>query len=81
MPRMPGSTGGIVVPTFKHGLTNTIPGLLAAWKHWGFIEGTHHVVGRKPPKSFHQPIIAPKDYEHVISLCNGSVGNYRLAPP
>jgi len=32
MQRMPGSTGGIVVPTFKHGLTNTIPGLLAAWK-------------------------------------------------
>ena len=31
MQRMPGSTGGIVVPTFKHGLTNTIPGLLAAW--------------------------------------------------
>ena len=31
MQRMPGSTCGIVVPTFKHGLTNTIPGLLAAW--------------------------------------------------
>lgn len=31
MQRMPGSTGGIVVPTFKHGLTNTIPGLLVAW--------------------------------------------------
>ena len=44
MQRMPGSTGGIVVPTFKHGLTNTIPGLLAAWKRWGFIEGVHYVV-------------------------------------
>mgnify|MGYP003412250144 FL=1 len=32
MQRMKGSTGGIVVPTFKHGLTNTIPGILAAWK-------------------------------------------------
>ena len=32
MQRMKGSTGGIVVPTYKHGLTNTIPGLLAAWK-------------------------------------------------
>ena len=39
MQRMPGSTGGIVVPTFKHGLTNTIPGLLAAWKRWGFHQG------------------------------------------
>lgn len=73
MQRMPGSTGGIVVPTFKHGLTSTIPGLLAAWKRWGFIEGIHYVVGRKPPKSFRQPIIDPKDYEHVISFYNGSV--------
>ena len=40
MQRMPGSTGGIVVPTFKHGLTNTIPGLLAAWKRWGYLNGT-----------------------------------------
>ena len=73
MQRMPGSTGGIVVPTFKHGLTNTIPGLLAAWKRWGYIEGIHYVVGKKPPKSFRQPIIDPKDYEHVISFYNGSV--------
>ncbi|PWM28754.1 MAG: hypothetical protein DBX40_00920 [Clostridiales bacterium] len=73
MQRMPGSTGGIVVPTFKHGLTNTIPGLLAAWKRWGFIEGVHYVVGKKPPKTFKQPIIDPKDYEHVITFYNGSV--------
>lgn len=73
MQRMPGSTGGIVVPTFKHGLTNTIPGLLAAWRRWGYIEGIHYVVGRKPPKSFRQPIIDPKDYEHVISFYNGAV--------
>ena len=46
MQRMPGSTGGIVVPTYKHGLTNTIPGLLAAWKRWGYINGIHSVIGR-----------------------------------
>lgn len=46
MQRMPDSTGGIVVPTFKHGLTNTLPGLFAAWKRWGFIQGVHYVVGR-----------------------------------
>ena len=72
MQRMPGSTGGIVVPTFKHGLTNTLPGLLAAWKRWGFLSGVHYVVGRKPPKSFKRPIIEPNDYEHVISFYNGS---------
>ena len=73
MQRMAGSTGGIVVPTFKHGLTNTLPGLFAAWKRWGFLDGIHYVVGKKPPKSFKKPIIDPKDYEHVISFYNGSV--------
>ena len=73
MQRMPGSTGGIVVPTFKHGLTNTIPGLLAAWKRWGYIEGVHYVVGKKPLKSFARPITEPNDYEHVISFYNGSI--------
>lgn len=72
MQRMQGSTGGIVVPTFKHGLTNTLPGLLAAWKRWGFLNGVHYVVGRRPPKSFKRPIIEPNDYEHVISFYNGS---------
>ena len=73
MQRMPGSTGGIVVPTFKHGLTNTIPGLLAAWKRWGYLNGIHYVVGRKPPKSFGKPITEPADYEHVITFYNGSI--------
>lgn len=73
MQRMPGSTGGIVVPTFKHGLTNTLPGLFAAWKRWGLIKGVHYVVGRKLPKSFKAPITEPEEYEHVISFYNGSV--------
>lgn len=72
MQRMPGSTGGIVVPTFKHGLTNTLPGLFAAWKRWGYIRGVHYVIGRKPPRSFARPITEPADYEHVVSFYNGS---------
>lgn len=72
MQRMPGSTGGIVVPTFKHGLTNTLPGLFAAWKTYGFIEGLHYVVGKKPLKSFKEAIVEPREYEHVISFYNGS---------
>lgn len=71
--RMPGSTGGIVVPTFKHGLTNTLPGLFAAWARWGFKKGIHYVVGRRPPKSFAQPITEPLQWENVIALYNGSV--------
>lgn len=72
MQRMAGSTGGIVVPTFKHGLTNTIPGLLSAWHRWGYIRGVHYVIGRRPPKSFGHPIIEPAEYEHVITFYNGS---------
>ncbi len=72
MQRMPGSTGGIVVPTFKHGLTNTIPGILAAFKRWGYENGIHYVIGRKPPKSFKPAIIEPVEYEHVLSFYNGS---------
>ena len=73
MERMPGSTGDTDDTTFKHGLTNTILGFLAAWKRWGFIEGIHYVVGKKPPKSCRQPIFDPKDYEHVITFYNGYV--------
>ena len=72
MQRMQGSTGGIVVPSYKHGLTNTLPGLFAAWKRWGYIEGTHYVVGKRPPKQFAEPIIKPSDYSHAITFYNGS---------
>lgn len=71
--RMPGSTGGIVVPTFLHGLTNTIPGVLAALNRWGYMEGIHYVIGRMPPSHFAHPIIRPTSYTHVISFWNGSV--------
>lgn len=73
MQRMPGSSGGIVVPTFKHGLTNTLPGLFAAWDRWGYKRDVHYVVGKIPPKHFKKPIIEPADYSHVISFHNGSV--------
>lgn len=72
MQRMPGSGGGIVVPTFKHGLTNTIPGMLAAWERWGYKEGIHWVIGKQPPKYFRQPIIKPQQNENILHLYNGS---------
>lgn len=73
MQRMVGSTGAIVVPTFKHGLTNTLPGLLAAWERWGYKRGVHYEIGRRPPKSFSKPITEPADYEHILSFYNGSI--------
>lgn len=73
MQRMPGSTGGIVVPTFKHGLTNTLPGLFAAWERYEYIRGVHYVVGVQPPKGFKRPITKPEKYDDVISFYNGSI--------
>lgn len=73
MQRMQGSTGGIVVPTFKHGLTNTLPGLFAAWGRWGYKRGIHYEVGKRPPKGFAKPITEPHDWEQVISFYNGSI--------
>lgn len=70
--RMPGAAIGIVVPTFKHGLTNTLPGLFASWKRDGWIEGIHYVVGRQPPKGFAEAIAEPKQRENVISFYNGT---------
>ncbi len=73
MQRMAGSGGGIYVPTYKHGLTNTIPGMLSAWERWGYHEGMHYVIGRKAPKWFKEPILKPQDSEHVIRFHNGSI--------
>ena len=70
--RMPGSGNGIVVPTFKHGLTNTIPGMLAAWERWGYHEGIHWVIGNKAPKHFKKPLIDPKENQHILRFVNGS---------
>ena len=72
MQRMKGSTGGIVVPTFKHGLVNTIPGICAAWRRWGYEPGVHYVIGRQPPKRFGRPIAPRLNNEHVLTIYNGS---------
>ena len=72
MQRMPGSTGGIVVPTFKHGLTNTLPGLCAAWRRWGYEPGIHYVIGRQPLPDFGKTIAPRLSTEHVLTLYNGS---------
>lgn len=72
---MPRSSGGIVFPSYKRGLTNTLPGTLNALNSFGFKRDLHYVIGRKPPKSlgFAKPIIEPANYEHVMYWYNGSI--------
>ena len=73
--RMPRSSGAFVVSTYKRGLTNTLPGTLAALESWGFKRDLHYYIGKRPPKSagFAKPYIEPEEYEHVISFYNGSI--------
>lgn len=75
MQRMPGSAGGIVVSTYKRGLTNTLPGTLQALEQWGYKRGIHYYLGIRPPKSagFAKPKIEPAEWEHVLSFYNGSI--------
>jgi hypothetical protein len=73
--RMPRSSGGIVVPTYKHGLTNTLPGTLNALESFGYKRNVHFHIGHRPPKSagFEKPLIEPESYDSVISWYNGSI--------
>ncbi|GAP73073.1 hypothetical protein SAMD00024442_6_28 [Candidatus Symbiothrix dinenymphae] len=73
--RMPRSSGAFVVSTYKRGLTNTLPGTLAALDSFGYKRDLHYYIGKKPPKSagFAKPFIEPAEYEHVISFYNGSI--------
>lgn len=72
---MPRSSGGIVFPSYKRGLTNTLPGTLKALADLGFVRDLHYVIGRKPPKhlGFDKPFTEPVSYEHVMTFYNGTV--------
>ncbi|MBD8349355.1 hypothetical protein [Dysgonomonas sp. HGC4] len=73
--QMPRSSGAFVFPSYKRGLTNTLPGTLKGLEAFGFKRDLHYVLGKKPPKSlgFAKPIIEPANYEHVMYWYNGSI--------
>ena len=61
MQAMPRSTGGIIVPNLKRGLSNTLPSMLEHLERWGYRRNVHWIIGKQPPKnlnclcrSFHQ---------------------------
>ncbi|MEF8984503.1 MAG: hypothetical protein V5A51_07910, partial [Bacteroidales bacterium] len=72
---MPGSYGAIIAPTFKMALTQILPNILQAWKYFGFYENVHYVLNRKPPDKWgwEKPFLEPKNYEHLITVHNGSI--------
>lgn len=76
MQAMPRSTGGIIVPNLKRGLSNTLPSMLEHLERWGYRRNVHWIIGKQPPKNLNwpMPLIPPEQYENVISFYNGSIG-------
>jgi hypothetical protein len=70
---MPQSAMGIVTPTFKMALTQTLPGTFDAMNSLGYIRDVHYVVGTKPPSHFKKPVREPFNYDRVVSWFNGSI--------
>lgn len=73
--RMPRSTGGIVMSSYKQGLLNTLPGTLSALKMMGYKRDVHYFLNRRPPKKMNwpEPYIMPQNFEHVLYFYNGSI--------
>ena len=73
---MPRSTTAFVVPYARRALTNTLPSMFQHWEAWGYKEGVHWVVGRKPPRKLEwpDPLIKPESYENIISFYTGAIG-------
>jgi len=70
---MPRSCMGVVTPSYKMALTQTLPGTFSALEDLGFKKDIHYVVGIKPPKHFQKPLREPARYDRVISWYNGSI--------
>ncbi len=70
---MPRSRGLFLGATYTQILTNTLLPIKSAWNTFGYIEGVHYVVGKRPPDYFEKPFMKPDRYENVISWWNGTV--------
>lgn len=72
---MPRSTTAIVGATAKGVLTNTLPSMLDHWERWGYREGVHYVVGRRPPKEWPRPLYPPQRWDNFLCFYNGALGH------
>jgi hypothetical protein len=70
---LPRSKGLFLGITYTQILTNTLLPMKAAWEqYFGYIEGIHYVVGKKPPEWFAKPYQKPERYENVVTFWNGT---------
>lgn len=74
---MPGSTGGLISPSYAKAWENTLPAICKALKEWGYIQNVHYYVGRKAPASagFKRPLREPlKDgWGNCLHFWNGTI--------
>jgi len=71
---MPGSTGGFIASSFKQAHTKTLPAAISGLAEFGWYEGIHYVIGKRPPKNlgYGKPLIKFQNYEDVVSFFNGA---------
>lgn len=71
---MPGSTGCFVASSYKQAHTRTLPAALSGLAEFGWKEGIHYVIGKRPPAKlgYGKPIIPLNNYDDVVSFFNGS---------
>lgn len=70
---LPRSKGLFLGVTYTQILTNTLLPMKAAWEqYFGYIDGVHYVIGKKPPEHFAKPYQKPERYENVVTFWNGT---------
>lgn len=71
---MPGSTGCFVASSYKQAHMRTLPAALSGLAEFGWVEGIHYVVGKKPPVKlgYGKPIIPLQSWDDVVSFYNGA---------
>lgn len=72
---MPRGNHGILTPSYKHALTQTLPGTLSALERLGYKRDVHYFLGHKPPKSagFEKPYDEPGSFDNIMSWYNGAI--------
>ncbi|MBO5471548.1 MAG: hypothetical protein J5976_03805 [Bacteroidales bacterium] len=71
---MPGSTGAFIASSYKQANTRTLPAALSGLAEFGWYEGIHYVIGKKPsPKlGYKKPLIPLNNHDDVVSFYNGA---------
>ena len=71
---MPGSTGCFVASSYKQAHMRTLPAALSGLQEFGWFEGIHYVVGKRPPAKlgYAKPIVPLQHFDDVVSFYNGS---------